>query len=159
MKTENYRSKIMNREEIASRLKSVNGKTVFTNGCFDLLHIGHIRYLYEASLEGDLLIIGINTDSSVKKIKGPGRPITPEKERAELISALEFVDYVTLFSETLPTKTLDIIKPDVHVKGGDYKIDDIPETETVEKNGGKVKILGLYRGYSSSSLIKKIKNI
>jgi rfaE bifunctional protein nucleotidyltransferase chain/domain len=121
-----------------------------------VLHIGHIRYLKDAKKLGDVLIIGLNTDSSVKQYKGDKRPLMPEDERAEMLSALEFVDYIVKFSERDPRNLLDAIKPDIHVKGGDYKMEQIIEKDVVEKNGGKVVLLPLVHGKSTTNIINRI---
>src|SRR3989344_3590116 len=128
-------------KKIAEALKSQNKKIVTTNGVFDILHIGHIRYLQEAKRLGDVLIVAVNSDSSVKKIKGPKRPLNNENDRAEALASLECVDYVTIFSEENPIKVIEAIKPSVHAKGGDYDISQIIEKGVVEKNGGKVILI------------------
>lgn len=145
--------------KIAAELKSKGKKIVTTNGCFDVLHIGHIRYLRNAKKLGDVLIIGLNTDSSVKQYKGDKRPLVPEDERAEMLSALEFVDYIVKFSERDPRNLLDTIKPDIHVKGGDYKMEQIIEKDVVEKNGGKVVLLPLVHGKSTTNIINRIMEV
>ena len=142
--------------EIVENLKNHNKKIVTTNGVFDILHIGHIRYLQQAKKLGDALIVAVNSDSSVKKIKDPGRPLNNENDRAEALAALECVDYVAIFSEENPIKFLEMIKPQVHVKGGDYKIEKIMEKGTVEKNNGKVVLIPEIKGYSTTEFIKKI---
>ena len=141
---------------IAQKLKNQNKKIVTTNGVFDILHIGHIRYLQQAKKLGDALIVAVNSDSSVKKIKDPRRPLNNENDRAEALAALRCVDYVTIFSEENPIKILGVIKPNVHVKGGDYKIEKIIEKEVVEKNNGKMVLIPEVKGYSTTDLIKKI---
>lgn len=141
---------------IVEKLKNQNKKIITTNGVFDILHIGHIRYLQEAKKLGDVLIVAVNSDSSVKKIKGPGRPLNNENGRAEALAALECVDYVMIFSEENPIKILNIIKPNVHVKGGDYKIEKIIEKDAVEENNGKIILIPKIKGYSTTSLIGKI---
>jgi len=145
--------------KIAAELKKQGKKIVTTNGCFDVLHIGHIRYLRDAKKLGDILIIGLNTDSSVKQYKGDKRPLMPEDERAEMLSALEFVDYIVKFSERDPRNLLDAIKPDIHVKGGDYKMEQIIEKKVVEKNGGKVVLLPLVHGKSTTNIINRIMEV
>ena len=156
MKKSLFTEKIIKREELGKILNERDKTVVFTNGCFDILHSGHINYLYQAAQLGDILIIGINSDSSVKKLKGDSRPINSGRERAEIMAALEFTDYIIIFDEENPEKTLEILKPDIHVKGGDYIIEDIPERKIVESYGGKVIILNNYPGYSTSSTIEKI---
>ena len=156
MKNSSFTKKIIKREDLGRILNQRDKTVVFTNGCFDILHSGHINYLYQAAQLADILIIGINSDNSVKKLKGDSRPINPEKERAEILSALEFTDYIIIFDEPDPEKTLEIIKPDIHVKGGDYRIEEIPERKIVESYGGKVLILNNYPGYSTTGMIEKI---
>jgi len=141
----------------AEELKAQGKKIVTTNGCFDILHLGHVRILEAAKQLGDILIVGINTDDSVKRLKGPERPINTDLERAEVIGALKSVDYVTIFSEDTPVEFLEQIKPDIHVKGSDYKPSDLAETPTVEKHGGHVHILGLVDGKSTTGILKKIR--
>lgn len=141
---------------IAEKLRKESKKVVTTNGVFDILHIGHIRYLQEAKKLGNILIVAINSDSSVKKIKGPKRPLNSENNRAEALAALECVDYVTIFSEEDPIKVIEAIRPNVHVKGGDYRMEKIIEKAAVEKNNGKVVLIPEVKGYSTSELIKKI---
>jgi D-glycero-beta-D-manno-heptose 1-phosphate adenylyltransferase len=143
-------------EKIALKLKNQDKNIVTTNGVFDILHIGHIRYLQEAKKLGDVLIVAINSDSSVKKLKGPKRPLNNEKDRAEALAALECVDYVAIFTETDPVKFLEKIKPNFHAKGGDYKISQIIEKDVVEKNNGKIVILDKVEGYSTTDFIKRV---
>ena len=142
--------------DIVEELKTKNKKIVNTNGVFDILHIGHIRYLREAKKLGDVLIVAVNSDSSTKKIKGPQRPLNNENDRAEVLAALECVDYVTIFEEENPINLLEIIKPNIHAKGGDYKIGKIIEKDTVEKNDGKIILIPEVKGYSTSDFINKI---
>lgn len=141
---------------IAKSLKSEGDKIVFTNGCFDVLHLGHVRYLKEAKKLGDVLVIGLNSDSSVKKLKGPSRPYVTDHERAEILASLESVDYVTIFDETRPDNLINAIKPDIHVKGGDYKMEELPERHLVEKLGGKVIVIPPTKGRSTTNIIEKI---
>jgi rfaE bifunctional protein nucleotidyltransferase chain/domain len=129
---------------------------VFTNGCFDILHKGHIRYLADASELADVFIVGLNTDSSVKRIKGPNRPLQDQESRAISLSALVFVDYVVMFGEDSPLELLKIIKPNILVKGGDYQIEAIVGFDLVSSYGGKVISLPLVKGYSTTSIIKRI---
>lgn len=152
---------IINRKDLIStveKLKKENKKIVFTNGCFDILHIGHVRYLKKSASYGDILIIGLNSDSSVKKLKGESRPINNEQDRAELLSELGFVDYVVIFSEDTLEKLLDEIKPDIYTKGADYTLETLPEAKTVLKNNGKVEFINLVEGKSTTNVIKKIEN-
>ena len=143
--------------EIINRIKAERKKIVFTNGCFDLLHVGHIRYLAQAKRLGDFLIIGLNSDSSVKELKGKDRPINSFDDRATLLSAIESVDLVIMFEEQTPENLIKDIVPDILVKGGDYNIEDIVGFQTVMQNGGQVKTLSFYDGYSSTNYINKIK--
>lgn len=142
------------------KISNPNKKIVWTKGCFDILHVGHIRYLQKAKDCGDLLIVGINSDSSIKEIKGPTRPIVPEDERAELIGALGCVDQIIIFSETHPTKYLQELKPDVYAKGGDYNLNTINQDERkiVEDYGGEIVILPAETNNSTTNIISKIKN-
>ena len=140
----------------AAEAKAAGKKVVFTNGCFDLLHVGHLHLLREAKKLGNILIVGLNSDGSVRKIKGPGRPILPEGERAELIAALEMVDYVTLFDEPDPGNLIRELKPDVLVKGGDWAPDEIIGRETVEGAGGKVAVVPYLKDHSTTEIIDKI---
>ena len=143
--------------EIINIIKAERKKIVFTNGCFDLLHVGHIRYLAQAKKLGDFLIIGLNSDSSVKELKGEDRPINSFEDRATLLSAIESVDSVIMFEEQTPENLIKDIVPDILVKGGDYNIEDIVGYQTVIQNGGQVKTLSFYDGYSSTNYINKIK--
>jgi len=148
--------KIKPMKSTIARLKARGKKVVFTNGCFDILHVGHIRYLKKAKKQGDILVIGLNTDRSVKQIKGEERPIVPEKERAEVLSALEFVDYVVLFDEPDPFLLIESLKPNVLVKGADWPKNKIIGREIMEKTGGRVVRVPLVRGASSTGVIEKI---
>ena len=139
------------------KIKEENKKIVFTNGCFDILHVGHVRYLSKAKKLGNILIVGLNSDQSVKKLKGDNRPINIFEDRAMLLSSLRFVDLVIMFDEKTPENLIKKIKPDILVKGGDYDIKDIVGYKTVIENGGEVKVLGFQDGYSSSNYINKIK--
>jgi D-beta-D-heptose 7-phosphate kinase/D-beta-D-heptose 1-phosphate adenosyltransferase len=161
--TENIAShrKIRSRFELKEILKKKKGegnKVVFTNGCFDILHVGHIRYLEEAKKFGDILVVGLNSDSSVKKLKGMNRPYLPQNDRAEILAALEPVDFVTIFSENTPVQLISELKPDVHVKGGDYKsLEQLPEAKVVSSYGGKVVLVSEIKDRSTTSIINKIK--
>ncbi len=137
-------------------LKKNNLKVVFTNGCFDILHKGHVCYLNDAKKLGDILVVGINSDESIKKIKGDKRPIIPLDSRMEVLNGLKSVDIVVPFDEETPINIINIIKPDIHVKGGDYTEDDLPETNIIKSYGGKVKILPLVKGYSTTNIINSI---
>ena len=143
-------------KKIVENLKKENKKIITTNGVFDILHIGHIRYLQEAKKLGDVLIVAINSDKSTKHIKGSKRPLNNENDRAEALAALQCVDYITIFVEKNPIKILEIIKPNVHVKGEDYNLSKIIEKDAVEKNKGKVVLIPEVKGYSTTDLISKI---
>lgn len=141
---------------IIEKLKKQGKKIVTTNGVFDILHLGHVKYLEEAKKLGDVLIVGVNTDKSVRLNKGDKRPINDEKSRLGVLAGLESVDYVFLFDEKDPREWLSQIKPNTHVKAGDYKINQIIEKNAVEKNNGKIVIVKMERGYSTTGLINKI---
>lgn len=141
---------------LVQKLKSQNKKIVTTNGVFDILHYGHVKCLEEAKKLGDVLIVGVNSDKSVKKIKGDKRPINDEKSRISVLAALESVDYDFLFDENDPRKWLEQIKPNIHVKAGDYKLNQIIEKDVVEKNGGKIVITKMEKDYSTTGVINKI---
>lgn len=130
---------------------------VTTNGCFDLLHAGHIQFLQAARALGDALVIGLNDDESTSRLKGPGRPFLPAVERAAMLAALRCVDHVVIFGGLLPLDFIELIKPDLHIKGGDYCAEKLPETETVQRNGGKVQILPLHGDWSTSALVHRLK--
>lgn len=132
-------------------------KIVFTNGCFDILHIGHLRYMQEAAKLGDLLVVGLNSDASVRRLKGPDRPINGQADRAEMLSALEFVDYVVVFDEDTPYELIKQIQPDVLVKGGDYRPDNVVGRDIVEARGGELVLLQFVEGKSTTNIINKIK--
>jgi rfaE bifunctional protein nucleotidyltransferase chain/domain len=139
--------------------KSQNLKIVFTNGCFDILHLGHIDYLEKAKALGDILIVGVNTNKSVKRIKGPDRPINDEYARQRMLSALAFVDGVILFNEDTPLNLIKRILPDILVKGNDYNISNIVGADIVLDAGGKVETIDLVKGFSTSDIIERAKNI
>ena len=147
---------LKNNYSIINKIKSEGKKIVFTNGCFDLLHVGHIKYLSEAKDLGDILIIGLNSDKSVKKLKGNNRPINSFEDRAKLLAALKSVDLVIMFEEQTPENLIKEIIPDILVKGGDYDIEEIVGYQTVIDNGGQVKTVSFYDGYSSTNYIDKI---
>src|SRR5829696_7178996 len=139
------------------RLRAEGKRLVFTNGCFDILHVGHVRYLAQARALGDALVVAINSDRSVRELKGAGRPVMSEDERAELLAALGSVDYVTVFDDTSPRRLIGEVLPDVLVKGGDYQPDEIHGREEVERAGGRVLSLPFIEGASTSSIIEKIR--
>jgi len=153
------KQKIYQRSKLASILKQAKtdgAVVVTTNGCFDVLHLGHLRYLQAARQLGDLLVVAVNSDNSVRQLKGENRPLVPEEERAEMLAGLECVDYVVIFPEETPISLLSELKPSIHVKGGDYKLEQLIERDVVEANGGKV-IVGLnVPGKSTTNLIEVI---
>jgi len=130
---------------------------VTTNGCFDVLHVGHIRYLQKSRSFGDVLIVLLNSDASVKRLKGENRPINPEDERAEVLCALSCVDYVVLFETDTPVEVLDIIKPNIHTKGGDYDLSTLPESDVILQNNGFVQFIDFVEGKSSTNIINNMK--
>jgi rfaE bifunctional protein nucleotidyltransferase chain/domain len=138
--------------------RSAGRRIVFTNGVFDLLHPGHVRYLQEARALGDLLIVGLNADESVRRSKGPGRPITPQEERAEVLAALVSVDAVVMFPEDTPADLIRRLQPDILVKGADWPADQIVGRDTVEARGGRVVLVPVEQGYSTTSIVERIKN-
>jgi len=151
--------KIQTREKLSKIVRHAQKegkKVVTTNGCFDVLHVGHVRYLQGARSLGDMLVVAVNSDTSVRALKGELRPLVPEDERAEMLAALECVDYVTIFSELDPIALLLELKPDIHVKGGDYKLEQLIEREAVESYGGKVVVGFNVPGKSTTDLIKTI---
>ena len=151
-------SKIYMRDDLAETISRNKNKrkTVFTNGCFDILHIGHIELLTRAKTLGDFLVVGLNSDDSVRRLKGESRPIHPQHARALVLAALEVVDAVVIFDEDTPIETLRILRPDVHVKGGDYQIEQLPEAETVREIGGEIVIVPLVEGFSSTRALEKM---
>ncbi|NIS59762.1 MAG: D-glycero-beta-D-manno-heptose 1-phosphate adenylyltransferase [Proteobacteria bacterium] len=143
-------------KNILEGLKRRGKRIVFTNGCFDILHIGHIRCLEKAKKEGDILIVGLNSDRSIRSLKGPSRPFTPEAERAEVLSALACVDYVVIFDEPDPLELISSLKPNILVKGGDWTPETTIGREVVEGMGGKVVIIPQVRGFSTSAIVDRI---
>jgi rfaE bifunctional protein nucleotidyltransferase chain/domain len=137
----------------------LQNRIVFTNGCFDIIHYGHIDYLSKAADEGDILIIGLNTDDSVRKLKGNNRPLVGEAERSFILASLRFVDAVILFNEETPYELIRYVQPDVLIKGSDYSIDEIVGSDIVISKGGEVKTIDFVPGYSTSGIINKIKEI
>ena len=155
--------KVLDRPSLIAAVEraKAEGKTVVTtNGCFDILHVGHVRYLQEARALGDMLVVGVNSDSTVRKLKGPERPVVPEHERVEILAALECVDYVTVFPEDTPVELILAIKPNVHVKGGDYRPGELIEAPAVRSVGGRVEVVNFTstetQGRSTTNLIGKI---
>ncbi len=141
------------------RWRLLDKKIAFTNGCFDILHEGHIEILSQAATLADILVVGINTDASVKKLKGENRPVNKESFRAQMLASLTMIDAVVLFDEETPLELIRIIEPDTLIKGGDYAIEQIVGAEDVIKNGGEVKIIPLVKGYSTTALIQKIQEL
>src|SRR5438876_10199309 len=152
--------KILSKDELLgerARLREAGQKLVFTNGVFDILHVGHVRYLAQARLLGDRLLVAINSDTSVRELKGEGRPLMTQDERAEILAALRTVDYVTIFDDISPRSLIARLLPDVLVKGGDYALDEIHGREEVEAAGGRVVSLPFVKGASSSRIIEKMR--
>lgn len=152
-------SNILSREELVKRVasaKASGARIVFANGCFDVLHVGHVRYLEGARALGDLLIVGINSDAQVALQKGAGRPVLPANERAEIVAALESVNYVTIFDEPTVEELLLALKPDVHAKGTDYTAETVPERDVVRSYGGQVAIVGDPKDHSTSAIIARL---
>ena len=153
-------SKILNLPEAVETVaawQSAGQKVVFTNGCFDIVHLGHIDYLEKARSLGDKMVLGLNTDASVSRLKGPLRPVVNEYARARLMAALSFIDAVILFDEPTPSELIEAVKPDILVKGDDYTVENIAGSQFVLSRGGEVKTIALVKGYSTSALIEKIK--
>ncbi len=139
--------------------RAAGKRIVFTNGCFDILHRGHTSYLQKAKKLGDVLVVGLNSDASVRRLKGAGRPLNREKDRAEVLSALSCVDHVVIFSQESPLEVIRAIRPDVLVKGGDWKKKDVVGASLVEAHGGHVRLIPYVRGFSTSGLLGKIQNL
>lgn len=156
---EQIQNKIVSREQLVERLKSRGDqRVVFTNGCFDLVHRGHVDYLSRARDLGDLLILGLNSDSSVRRLKGPSRPIVDEKSRALLLAAFQFIDYVVLFEEDTPYELIKAAQPDILVKGGDYKPEDIVGYDIVKQRGGQVVTIDFVPGFSTTNIVEKLQH-
>ncbi len=153
--------KIVTKEQASKMLADwqKQGKVVFTNGCFDILHLGHVDYLEKAQSLGQKLIVGLNTDASVQRLKGKTRPITDQTSRARVMASLSFVDAVILFDEDTPLELISYLKPDILVKGNDYTVETIVGADVVIQNGGKVETVPLVNGYSTSNVIEKIKQL
>lgn len=152
---------ILGRDELAlicDRLREEGRTIVTTNGCFDILHVGHLSVLTQSKDLGDVLVVGINSDDSVRRLKGPTRPINGDRDRAELLAALSCVDYVSIFPEDTPIELLRALRPNIHVKGGDYKKEDLAETPVVESAGGKLVIIDLVPGKSTTGVVERIQN-
>src|SRR5678815_3659184 len=150
---------ILSREDLANRIASARAygaRIIFANGCFDVLHVGHVRYLDGARKLGDILIVGINSDEQVALQKGAGRPVLPARERAEIVAALESVTYVTIFNEPTVEQLLLTLKPDVHAKGTDYTTESVPERDVVRSYGGQVAIVGDPKDHSTTEIIARV---
>lgn len=152
-------ARILDRNRLIARVaiaRKKGARIVFANGCFDLLHVGHVRYLEAARALGDLLVVGINCDEQVRLLKGEGRPLVPERERAEVVAALRAVDLVTIFHEPTVTELLLAIRPDIHAKGTDYTAETVPERDVVRSYGGRVLIVGDPKDHSSTEMVKMV---
>ncbi len=143
--------------DAAERLRREGQKLVFANGAFDLLHVGHVRYLEAARREGDFLLVGVNSDASVRRLKGEGRPVVPEGERAEIVAALRCVDAVVVFDESSPAGLIAELRPSVHAKGTDYTPDSVPERAAVEEAGGRVAIVGDPKDHATTDLVARLR--
>ena len=151
--------RVLHREQLLARVRearSAGARIIFANGCFDVLHVGHVRYLAGARELGDVLVVGINSDAQVKRLKGEGRPIMPAAERAEIVAALESVTYVTIFDEPTVEQLLLTLKPDVHAKGTDYTEETVPERAVVRSYGGRVAIVGDPKDHSTSAILTRL---
>ena len=152
-------SRILERNRLIARVaiaRKNGARVVFANGCFDLLHVGHVRYLEAARALGDLLVVGVNSDEQVRRLKGEGRPHVPARERAEVLAGLRAVDYVTVFQEPTVTELLLALRPDVHAKGTDYTEESVPERDVVRSFGGRVQIVGDPKDHSSSEMFERV---
>jgi len=143
-------------EALVAQARAAGRRVAFANGCFDLLHVGHVRYLQAAAREGDVLVVGINDDESVKALKGEGRPATPGPDRAEIVAAIRCVDYVTLFSGPDVVALLRLLRPDVHCKGTDYTVETVPERDVVRGYGGRIAIVGDPKDHSTGDLLRRL---
>jgi D-beta-D-heptose 7-phosphate kinase/D-beta-D-heptose 1-phosphate adenosyltransferase len=155
-------NKILERNDLKDKLEELRkkGKKIaFTNGCFDILHVGHVRYLREAKKTADVLVLALNSDSSVRSIKGEKRPLMNEKERAEILAALECIDFVTIFQELTPLELINYLKPDILIKGGDWPEEKVVGREEIKKWGGRVAIIPEVEGKSTTNIVEKIKKL
>src|SRR5918912_2135981 len=155
-------ARILERNRLIARVaiaRKGGARVVFANGCFDLLHVGHVRYLEAAKGLGDLLVVGVNSDEQVRRMKGEGRPFVPERERAEVIASLRAVDYVTVFHEPTVTELLLALRPDIHAKGTDYTEESVPERDVVRSYGGRVQIVGDPKDHSSTEMVKGVSGV
>jgi rfaE bifunctional protein nucleotidyltransferase chain/domain len=158
-KTHETSARILERDQLVERINAAREKgacIVLANGCFDVLHVGHVRYLEAAKALGDLLVVGINSDEQTQRLKGEGRPLISQTQRAEIISAIQAVDFVTIFEEPTVEQLLLALKPDIHAKGTDYTVDSVPERDVVRSFGGRVAIVGDPKDHSSSEMIEKL---
>jgi D-beta-D-heptose 7-phosphate kinase/D-beta-D-heptose 1-phosphate adenosyltransferase len=154
--------KILERKRLKEKVEALrkNGKKIaFTNGCFDILHVGHVRYLTEARKTADILILALNSDSSVRAIKGEKRPLVPEEERAEVLAAIECIDFITIFQESTPLELINLLKPDFLIKGGDWPEDKVVGRDEIKKWGGRVIIIPEIKGKSTTNIVEKIKTV
>jgi len=159
MKISMSNAPILTERELLDTLAAQRDKKIaFANGCFDVLHVGHIRYLQGAKEAADILVVGVNGDDSVRELKGEGRPVMPARERAELIAAIKGVDYVTIFDERSPARLLGVLKPDFQAKGTDYTADSVPEAEVVQSYGGRVIIVGDPKDHSTSAILERMRD-
>lgn len=142
---------------VVARERQAGRSVAFANGCFDILHVGHLRYLQDAAREADVLIVAVNGDASVRSLKGSGRPVMDERERAELIAAIRGVSFVTIFDELSPARLLATLRPDVHCKGTDYTAGSVPEAEVVRSYGGRVAIVGDPKEHSTSAILRRLR--
>jgi D-beta-D-heptose 7-phosphate kinase/D-beta-D-heptose 1-phosphate adenosyltransferase len=155
-------NKVLDRETLQSVVENLHRqgkKVVFTNGCFDILHVGHVRYLHQAGKLGDVLVVGLNTDASVRNLKGDKRPLIPQDERVDVLAALEAVHYVTLFDEPTPLALITALRPDILVKGGDWKKEEVVGRDEVRSWGGKVVIIPEIEGASTTHIVEKIRSL
>ena len=155
-----YLEKIVDRANVVARVakaRRAGQRVVFTNGCFDLMHVGHVRYLAAARAAGDLLVVGVNDDASVRRLKGPERPLVPEMARAEVVAALAAVDYVTIFGEDTPAEVIAALVPDVLVKGADWAPEQVVGREVVEAHGGRVLLVPVVEGFSTTALVEHLR--
>ena len=155
-------NKILDRKTLQEKLDALrkeNKKIAFTNGCFDILHVGHVRYLREAKKTADVLVLALNSDSSVQSIKGEQRPLVPQEERAEILAAMEFIDFVTIFPELTPLELINYLKPDILIKGGDWPEDKVVGGDNVKKWGGRVILIPVVEGKSTTNIVEKIKKV
>ncbi len=151
--------KLQDIEKLGEKLKKEGKKIVLANGAFDLFHVGHLRYLSAAKEEGDVLFVAVNSDDSVRRLKGEGRPIFPQEERVEIISSLPFVDYVFIFEDDTVENVIRLLKPDIHAKGTDYTPETVPEAGIVREYGGEVRIVGDPKNHSTTSILEKLKEL